>query len=164
MIWVNYPISSPSICLHRCLGRIVMLVCIARSYECPLLNCLSRVNRLCYVSITHVNSVSVSVYHVTFCQQTPFRDAQQWATISSLSLCSLGHFSELLSSLTLCQYYSVIISGYQFGLFTLHFNPRLCVSGYRHAQNDLYYLSHVYSMSQKFLVVIFQVLICLNQF
>ena len=26
----------------------------------------------CYVSITHVNSVSVSVYHVTICQQTPF--------------------------------------------------------------------------------------------
>ena len=73
-------------------------------------------------------------------------------------------FSELLSSLTLCHYYSVIISGYQLGLFTLHFNPRLSVSGYGHARNNLYYLSHAYSMSQKFLVVIFRVLICLSQF
>ena len=45
--------------------------------------------------------------------------------------------SELLSSHTLCQYYSVIISRYQLGLFTFHFNPQLWVSGYRHAQNDL---------------------------
>ena len=45
--------------------------------------------------------------------------------------------SKLLSSLTLCQYYSVIISGYQLGLFTLHFNPQLCISGYGHAWNNL---------------------------
>ena len=31
--------------------------------------------------------------------------------------------------------------------------PSACVSGYRHAQNDLLYLSHVYSMSQILLVV-----------
>ena len=73
-------------------------------------------------------------------------------------------FPELLSSLILCHYYSVIISGYQLGLFTLHFNPRLSVSGYGHARNNLYYLSHAYSMSQKFLVVIFRVLVCLSQF
>ena len=121
----------------------------------------------CYVSVTHVNSISVSIYHVTFCKQTPFQDAQQLATISSSSLCSLRHSSETLQA-TLKSYLmsilSVIISWYQLGLFTLHFNPRLRVSGYRHAQNNLYYLSHVYSMSQKFLVVIFRVLVCLNQF
>ena len=72
--------------------------------------------------------------------------------------------SELLSSLTLCQYYLVIISGYQLGLFTLHFNPRLCISGYGHAWNNLYYLSHVFSMSQNLPVVIFRVLVYLNQF
>ena len=72
--------------------------------------------------------------------------------------------SELLSSHTLCQYYLVIISGYQLGLFTLHFNPQLCISWYRHAQNDLYYLSHAYSMSHNLPVVIFHVLVCLNQF
>ena len=29
----------------------------------------------CYVSVTHDNSVSISIYHVTFCQQTLFQDA-----------------------------------------------------------------------------------------
>ena len=33
------------------------------------------------------------------------------------------------------------------------FGPLTCVSGYRHAQNDLLLLSHVYSMSQILLVV-----------
>ena len=70
--------------------------------------------------------------------------------------------SKLLSSLTLCQYYLVIISRYQLRLFTLHFNPRICVSGYGYAWNDLYYLSHVFSMSQNLPVVIFRVLVCLN--
>ena len=51
----------------------------------------------------------------------------------------------------LCQCYSVIISGYQLGLFAQHFNPWLWISGYGHAQNDFLYLSHVYSMSQNFL-------------
>ena len=72
--------------------------------------------------------------------------------------------SKLLSSHTLCQYYSVIISRYQLGLFTLHFNPRLCISGYGHAWNNLYYLSHAYSMSHNLPVVIICVLVCLNQF
>ena len=49
----------------------------------------------CYVSITHVNSVSISVYHVTICQQTLFRDARQLPTILSSSLCSLRHSSEI---------------------------------------------------------------------
>ena len=50
---------------------------------------------ICYVSVPHVNSVSVSVYHVTICQQTPFWDARQLLTILSLSLCSLRHSSEI---------------------------------------------------------------------
>ena len=29
----------------------------------------------CYISVTHVNSISISVYHVTICQQTLFRGA-----------------------------------------------------------------------------------------
>ena len=53
----------------------------------------------------------------------------------------------------LCQPYSVIIGGYHLGLFTQHLDPQLCISGYRHAWNNLLLLSHVYSMSQFLLVV-----------
>ena len=66
-----------------------------------------------YVSVTHVNSVSVSVYHVTICQQTPFRDAQQLTTILSSSLCSLGHPSEILQATLKSYLMSLLFSHHQ---------------------------------------------------
>ena len=92
----------------------------------------------CYVSVTHVNSifVSVSVYHVTFCQQTPFQDAQQLATISSPSLCSLGYSCKTLQA-TLKSYLMSILFGHHQGIstqtlystfqpLTLRFRVRAC--------------------------------------
>ena len=38
--------------------------------------------------------------------------------------------------------------------------PSTCVSGYVHAQNDLLYLSHVYSMSQNLLIV--HIFLCIS--
>ena len=91
----------------------------------------------CYISITHVNSVSVSVYHVTICQQTPFRDAQQLTTILSSSLCSLRHPSEILWA-TLKSYLMSLLFGHHqwistrtlyssFQPSTLHFRVRACM-------------------------------------
>ena len=65
----------------------------------------------CYVSVTHVNSVSISVYHVTICQQTLFWDAWQLATILSSSLCSLRHSSEILQA-TLKSYLMSLLFGH----------------------------------------------------
>ena len=118
---------------------------------------------LCYISITHVNLISVSDYHVTFLSTTLFWDAQQLATISSVPLFTWTFLQATLKSYLMSKLFGHH-SRYQLGLFTLHFNPQLCVSGYGHAQNNLYYLSHVYSMSQKLPVVIFHVLVCLSQF
>ena len=100
-----------------------------------------------------------------FCQQLHSKTHNSWLPYH-LSLCSLRHFSEPLWATLKSYLMSKLFghhSGYQLRLFTLHFNPQLCVSGYGHAQNDLYYLSHVYSMSQKLPVVIFHVLVCLSQ-
>ena len=67
----------------------------------------------CYVSITHVNSVSVSVYHVTICQWTLFRDTRQLTTILSLSLCSLRHSSKILRATLKSYLMSLLFSHHQ---------------------------------------------------
>ena len=43
----------------------------ARTHNCTCQGTPSK-PCFCYVSVTHVNSVSISVYHLTICQQTPF--------------------------------------------------------------------------------------------
>ena len=60
------------------------------------------------------------------------------------------------SSLPLAYLMSTLFSNHQqISSQTLYstIGPSTCVSGYGHAQNDLLYLSHVYSMSQILLVV-----------
>ena len=93
----------------------------------------------CYISVTHVNSVSVSVsvHHLTICQQTPFQDAQQLATILSSSLCSLGHSSETLQATLKSYLMSLLFSHHQwisiqtlystFQPSTLRFRVRACM-------------------------------------
>ena len=60
------------------------------------------------------------------------------------------------SSISLAYLMSMLFSNHQqISPQTLYstVGPSTCVSGYGHAWNDLLYLSHVYSMSQNFLVV-----------
>ena len=90
----------------------------------------------CYVSVTHVNSISVSIYHVTICQQTLFRDAWQLTTILSSSLCSLRHSSEILWATLKSYLMSLLFSHHQwisiwtlystFQPSTLHFRVQAC--------------------------------------
>ena len=96
------PHSAPS-CRHRALSHIPRYATSRGSNG----NWVGQ----CYISITHVNSVSISVYHVTICQQTPFRDARQLTTILSSSLCSLRHSSEILRA-TLKSYLMSLLFGH----------------------------------------------------
>ena len=106
----------------------------------------------CYVSVTHVNSVSVSIYHVTICQQTPFRDARQLTNILSLSLCSLGHSSEILRA-TLKSYLMSLLFGhhqwistwtlyYAFQPSTLRFRVQTCM------EQSLLFITCIFHVSE----------------
>ena len=113
----------------------------------------------CYVSVTMstwspspiITIIITPIWDAYSClphyQSPPFTRTFPQATPELILLRAHYHWH------ILCQCYSVIIGGYHLRLFTQHFNPQLCVSGYGHAWNDLLYLSHVYSMSQNFFVV-----------
>ena len=106
----------------------------------------------CYVSVTHVNSVSVCVYHVTICQQTPFQDARQLTTILSSSLCSLGHSSEILRA-TLKSYLMSLLFGHHqwistqtlyssFQPLTLRFRVQACT------EQSLLFITCIFHVSE----------------
>ena len=141
--------------------------CLSKSLQCPI-GLIFWLTKACLKSgsiisrlLCFCNSCQLCLHLCLSCDYLSTNSIPRHDSWLPYYLCPSVHsdipprFSELLSSLTLCHYYLVIISEYQLGLFTLHFNPQLCISGYGHAWNNLYYLSHVYSMSQKFLVVIF---------
>ena len=129
----------------------------------------------------HVNLIAISNHHhhhnsnprcyscVSHHQPPLFTQTFPWATPKLLQAHTTlsSYYSKLILLWAhyhwhiLCQCYLVIIGGYHLRLFSQHFELQLCVSGYRHAQNDLLYLSHVYSMSQNFLVVIVHILVCI---
>ena len=122
----------------------------------------------------HVNLIAVSEHHH---HHNSNSETLQLSIIIIIPLRLLGHFpvsipellprlynSELIlfqvhitpSSLPLAYLMSTVF-GNRWWIspwsFYSTFGPSTCVSGYRHAQNDLLLLSHVYSMSQNLLVV-----------
>ena len=118
----------------------------------------------CYVYVTHVNSISISVYHVTFLSKNSIlRCMTVVYHIISVPLFTQTFLRDSPSYSQVLPYVNTIwSSSADINSDSLLFISTLDFAFQGMGMHGMIF--NIYSMSQKILVVIFQVLVCLNQF